>query len=90
MSKELLTRKLSLDKFLYLLSFDTSELKYLGEKEQEELRKEFMFIHDIFKSKYGQQFTKMFRSSVIGKCSAINGVIMKKQKEKLNPSIEDY
>lgn len=75
---ELLTEKLTLSKFLYLLSFDSKQLKIMTPEQAHKLREDYMFVHTVFQSTDGAGFTKMFRSAVLGKCSALNGVILKK------------
>lgn len=75
---ELLTEQMTLSRFLYLLSFDTKHLKIMTPPQAHSLREEFMLIHTIFSSTAGAGFTKMYRTAVLGKCSALNGVILKK------------
>lgn len=74
----LLLDKLDLDRFLYLLSFDTKLLKVMTREQIEELQKDYMLIHTHFTSKEGGKYTKMFRNATIGKCSSLNGVLQKK------------
>jgi len=77
---ELLTEQLDLSRFLYLLSFDTKQLKHMNIQQIKQLQNDYMLIHTVFTSTYGKTFTKMYRNSVVGKCSALNGVIEKKLK----------
>lgn len=75
---ENLTCKIDLNRFLYLLGFDTKLLKTMSYAEVEALRNDYMLVHTVFTSTDGLRFTKMFRSAVIGKCSALNGVLIKR------------
>jgi len=74
---EYITTKLSLERFFTLLSFDTKFIKTMTPDEIEQLRQDYLLIHTYFSSDQGKAFTKMFRSAVIGKCSSLNGVLLK-------------
>lgn len=72
-----LTKELNLEDFLELLSLDTKLLKNCSKEELEEYRNKYLLILNVFSSSYGNLFTKLFRSAVIGKASSLNGVILK-------------
>lgn len=67
---------LTLTEFLNLLSLDTKIFKMCTKEQLELYQHQYNLIHAAFTSSYGSQFTKMFRSAVIGKCSSLNGVII--------------
>lgn len=75
---ELLTNKLTLSRFLYLLSFDTKMLAVMNKEEKEELLKDYKLIHTYFISREGKKYTKLFKSACVGKASSLNGAILKK------------
>lgn len=77
----ILLEQLNLKDFLDLLSFDTKMLKVMSKSQKEQLVKDYKLVHTIFTSREGNQFTKMFRNAVIGKCSSLNGVILKSLKD---------